>query len=143
MIERILADFGPVAGRSDLIAVRVDPTWAADGGWPEGRPPEDPVEPGDVVATLLGGRHEFVARLDEGVEYACWVVADQLQDGVMDDLARPWPELEDSEGRIVGVLEPQFEPLMLAHWALRGAPFCAVGHLHDAVAAAGWRFVAS
>jgi hypothetical protein len=139
MINRIQADFGPATGVAEVLAVRMDPTWATGGEWPEGRQDGDPTEPGDAVVTLLGGRHEVAAHLDEGVEYACWAVAEQLRGSVIDDLSRPWPELADGEGKPIGVLEPQFEPLMMAHWAFHGAPFCAMGQLHEAVAAAGFQ----
>jgi hypothetical protein len=66
------------------------------------------------------------------------VVADQLQDNVIDQLARPWPELRDAAGRAVGVLEPRYGN-GLAQWALRGDALCAVGHLTSAVGAAGFR----
>jgi hypothetical protein len=134
---RVMADFAAVAvvSGSELLRLRLDPAWSCGGA-----PPADGVGrlsgPDDVIAVLLGGRHEFPAGLEDGVEYAAFLVADHLQDGVIDDMGRPWPELRDAEGRSVGVLEPRYEH-GLAHWALRGDPFCAVGQLGQAVPASG------
>ena len=72
----------------------------------------------------------------DGVEAACTVVMDELQDGVMDRLGRPWPELVDADGGFVGVLEPRLVT-GIACWVLRGVPFCAVGQLSAAIPAAG------
>jgi hypothetical protein len=71
------------------------------------------------------------------VEGACSYAAYQLQDDVMGEHNRPWPELLDSEGRSVGVLESPVDAPGVAAWHLRGEPFCAVGQLHPACAAAG------
>jgi hypothetical protein len=138
IVERITADFGEVTGhRPDLVQFRNDPGWATDGVLPPGRSPGDPARPEDVIVRLLGGRSEFPADLDEGGEHACWLVASRLQDDVIDALGRPWPELRDGEGSVLGIAEPQLEPVMLAHWAVRGDPLCAIGHLHMALGAAG------
>jgi hypothetical protein len=132
---RMAADFADVAGlpSDELLALRDDPGWSTDGQPP---PADSQSGPEDVIAVLLGGRHEFPAGLEDGVEYASYLIADRLQDGIIDDLGRPWPELRDAAGRSVGTLEPRYEH-GLAHWALRGDPFCAVGQLTRAVPAAG------
>jgi hypothetical protein len=97
------------------------------------------VEDGEVLATAFGGEDDFPIELHEGVESACAVTAGQLQDGVVDRLHRPWPELVDGEGRFVGVLEAGEADQTggIACWALRGVPFCAVGQLSAAIPAAG------
>jgi len=136
--SRVRADFDAVAGPpfGDLLTLRIDPTWVTDGAWPSDRPAGDSPRPDDVIAVLFGGRHEFPAGLEEGAEYACHLVADRMQDNVIDELGRPWPELHDPTGGFVGVLEPRYERA-LACWALRGQPLCAVGQLAPGVAAAG------
>jgi hypothetical protein len=37
--------------------------------------------PDDVIAVLPGGRHEFPAGLEDGAEYAAYLVADRRPDG--------------------------------------------------------------
>jgi hypothetical protein len=93
---------------------------------------------GEVVATAFGGEHDFPIELQEGPEAACALVMDQLQDGVVDRLHRPWPELLDLDGAFVGVLDIG-TPAGIACWVLRGVPFCAVGQLSAAIPAAGLR----
>jgi hypothetical protein len=127
--DRLEADF---AG-TDLptIEFRIDPTWSdpsAIRSSPEPRP-ED-------VIVVCGG-HEFPLRLDSGVEWACSEAAFQLQDDVMGEHNRPWPDLYDSE-RYVGVLVPSADaPGGIAQWRLDDETFCAIGHLHQASGAAG------
>lgn len=96
------------------------------------------MEDGEVLATAFGGEHDFPIELQVGVEEACALVADQIQDGVVDRLARPWPELVDADGHFVGVLDVG-KPGGIACWTLRGMPFCAVGQLSAAIPAAGLR----
>lgn len=121
---------------TELLSLETDAGWADDPDSPPDRRATEPPGPDDVIAILLGGRHEFPAGLENGVEYACYLIADRLQDGVVDDLGRPWPELRDGARRSLGVLEPRYLH-GLAHWALREEPFCAVGQLLPAAAAAG------
>ncbi len=137
--SRIRTDFEGVTGApvGDLLTLRIDPTWANDGDWPADRRPGESPRPDDVIAVLFGGRHEFPVGLEIGVEYACYLVADRMQDNLVDELGRPWPELHGPTGRFAGVLEPRYERA-LACWALRGQPFCAVGQLAPAVPAAGF-----
>jgi hypothetical protein len=97
-------------------------------------------EDGEVLATAFSGEHDFPIELQLGVETACSIVADQFQDGVIDRVGRPWPELIDAETRFVGVLDVG-TPAGIACWVLRGVPFCAVGQLAAATAAAGYRIV--
>ena len=96
------------------------------------------MEDGEVVGTAFGGEHDFPVHLDQGAETACYLTADQMQDGVIDRLARPWPELLDKDGAFAGVLEPA-EVGGIACWVLRGVPYCAIGQLAGAVPAAGHR----
>lgn len=96
------------------------------------------MEDGEVVGTAFGGEHDFPVHLDEGAETACFLTADQMQDGVIDRLNRPWPELLDPDGEFVGVLQLA-EVGGVACWVLRGVPYCAVGQLAGAVPAAGHR----
>jgi hypothetical protein len=95
-------------------------------------------EEGEVVATAFGGQHWFPVHLEDGPEAACRLTMDQLQDGVVDRLHRPWPELLDDSGAFVGVLDVG-EARGIACWVLRGVPFCAVGQLSAAIPAAGLR----
>lgn len=95
-------------------------------------------EDGELVATAFGWQAWFPVDLEDGVEAACRLVMDQIQDGVIDRLGRPWPELLDVDGRFVGVLDVG-EAAGIACWSLRGVAFCAVGQLSAAVPAAGLR----
>jgi hypothetical protein len=96
------------------------------------------MEDGEVVGTAFGGEHDFPVHLDQGAETACFLTADQMRDGVIDRLGRPWPELLDADGAFVGVLDVA-EAGGIACWVLRGVPYCAVGQLAGAVPAAGHR----
>lgn len=62
--------------------------------------------PSDVIAVVLGDRHEFPPGLGDGVEYASQVLAGQVQDDVVAEGGRPWPELRSSDGSFLGVPEP-------------------------------------
>lgn len=94
------------------------------------------MEDEEVLATAFGGEHDFPIELQIGVEGACALTIDQIQDGVIDRIGRPWPELLDADGAFVGVLDVA-QPGGIASWVLRGVPFCAVGQLAGAVPAAG------
>jgi hypothetical protein len=94
-------------------------------------------EDGEIFASAFGGEDDFAIELHTGVESACALVAGQLQDGVIDRLGRPWPELLDADGAFVGVLEAATRS-GIACWVLRGVPFCAVGQLAGAIPAAGY-----
>ncbi|HSV66315.1 MAG TPA: hypothetical protein VLJ59_10480 [Mycobacteriales bacterium] len=133
---RLRADFADTG--LPRIDFRNDPSWAADGhaphtgthGWQL---------PSDVIVQC--GGHEFPLGLEHGVESACAAAADALQDDVIGRSGQPWPELRSADGVFVGVLEPRLQPGGLAHWRLHDEPFCAVGHLAGAVAAAGLAIV--
>lgn len=64
-----------------------------------------------------------------GYEELTAVVAYHLQDAAIDELGRPWPEYR---GR---PLFPSAD-CGVACWCLDGAPWCAVGQLESALAAA-------
>jgi hypothetical protein len=96
------------------------------------------MEDGEVLATAFGGEHDFPIELHIGAEGACALTADQMQDGVIDRLGRPWPELVDTSGGFVGVLDIA-QADGIACWVLRGVPYCAVGQLAGAIPAAGHR----
>jgi hypothetical protein len=96
------------------------------------------MEDGEVVGTAFGGEHDFPVHLDQGAETACALTADQMQDGVIDRLGRPWPELLDVDAAFVGVLDVAHAG-GIACWVLRGVPYCAVGQLAGAILAAGHR----
>jgi hypothetical protein len=95
-------------------------------------------EDGELLATAFGGEHDFPIDLQEGAESSCALVVDQMQDGVIDRLGRPWPELLEATGTLVGVLDVA-ERDGIACWVLRGVPYCAVGQLGGAIPAAGHR----
>jgi hypothetical protein len=126
--ERITADFAETGLKVEF---RIDPQWS---GLDATNGPES------VVA--VGGGHEFPLHLEGGTEAACWYAAYQMQDDVMGEHGRPWPELVDPSGAFVGVLSLAAEPPQIATWELAGQPFCAVGHLQRACAAAGLRIKA-
>lgn len=128
VVERVRADIGPRSGPGSVVAVRLDPSWAGPAASGDG--------PEDLIASVFDGRHEFPLGLEDGVEYACWNLANQVQDDVVGELGRPWPELVDPSGTSIGVLEPALAD-GLAGWSLRGRAFCAVGQLTAAVGAAG------
>lgn len=96
------------------------------------------MEDEEVLATAFDGEHDFPIELHIGVEGSCALTIDQVQDGVMDRIGRPWPELLDPDGAFVGVLDVG-TPGGIACWVLRGVPYCAVGQLAGAVSAAGHR----
>lgn len=54
-------------------------------------------------------------------------MASMLQDWVIDDLHRPWPEV--TVGGQYGVLEPRVGADGAAEWAEHGRSFCPVGSL--------------
>src|SRR6266508_4949112 len=90
--------------------------------------------PEDVV--LVCGEHEFSICLENGAEVACADAAYVLQDGVLDLVGHLWPELLDADGDRLDVLMPS-GGRGTAQWLLGKNPFCAVGHLREAVRAAG------
>lgn len=90
--------------------------------------------PEDVV--LVCGEHGFSLGLENGAEVACADAAYVLQDDVMDLVGHPWPELLDADGNRLDVLIPS-GGRGTAQWLLGKNPFCAVGHLHEGVRAAG------
>ncbi|MEV0795497.1 hypothetical protein [Kribbella sp. NPDC050459] len=95
--------------------------------------------PGDDLILIAGG-HEFPLELGQGgAEQACAYAAYQLQSDAMGELNRPWPEVITSTGESAGVLIAPSETAGVAIWELSGRPFCAIGHLHRAVEAAGLR----
>jgi hypothetical protein len=137
VLERLEADFKDTGL---TIEFHFDPTWSGpDDDMPIGIHPYRR-RPEDAIVFSRGSDeflHEFPLGLDSGVESACWYAAYQLQTDVMDEHNQPWPELLDSEGRFVGVLDTPGSDLGVAQWQLRGEPFCAVGHLHKSCEAAG------
>ncbi|WP_020389941.1 hypothetical protein [Kribbella catacumbae] len=121
--DRLNADFAGAGLQK--VEIRVDPAWTGTLG-------------GDLI--LVSGGHEFPLDVrGGGVEQACAFAAFQLQDDAMGELNRPWPEPTNSAGDSVGVLTAPAEVDGVAVWELAGKPFCAIGHLHRAVEAAGWR----
>ncbi|WP_432892893.1 hypothetical protein ACQPYH_18575 [Kribbella sp. CA-245084] len=123
VVDRLNADFAG-SGLSN-IAIRVDPSWTGS--------------PGDDLILVAGG-HEFPVELNGGgVEQACAFAAFQLQSDAMGERNSPWPELMTATGETMGVLVAPTEAFGVAIWELSGKPFCAVGHLHRAVEAAGLR----
>jgi hypothetical protein len=96
------------------------------------------IEDGELVGSAFGGESDFPVHVEDGAETACALTANEVQDGVIDRIGRPWPELLDAEDQFVGVLEIG-TPGGIACWVLRGMPFCAVGQLVGAAPAAGYR----
>jgi len=81
------------------------------------------------------GGHTF--GVDPGkVENATAHVMWQVQDDVIAELGRPWPELVEPSGTSVGVLTPAADS-GVACWHLNARPWCAIGQLRGAAAAAG------
>lgn len=75
-----------------------------------------------------------VTSLDEIADAPTTVaveVASHLQDFVMDQINRPWPEIRASDGRSA-VLEPRLGPEGLPEWAGRDV-VCAFGRLGNAL----------
>ncbi|MEU4294726.1 hypothetical protein AB0E63_41440 [Kribbella sp. NPDC026596] len=120
--DRLNADFAGTGLQN--VEIRVDPAWTGT--------------PGDDLILVAGG-HEFPLDVGGGAEQACALAAFQLQDDAMAELNRPWPELVNSTGESLGVLTAPAEVHGVAVWELSGQSFCAVGHLHRAVEAAGLR----
>jgi hypothetical protein len=89
---------------------------------------EDP-EPGWAGIVFAFGGSMTTVSTDQA-EVATAVLADKFQDDVVGSLGRTWPEVD---GR------PLFPSAAsgVACWCLDGKPWCAVGQLADALAAAG------
>lgn len=88
---------------------------------------EDP-EPGWAGTVFAFGGSMTTVSMDQ-VEVTTAVLADKFQDDVIGSLGRTWPEVG---GR------PLFASADsgVACWCLDGKPWCAVGHLANALAAA-------
>jgi hypothetical protein len=89
--------------------------------------PADPDSPGLLLvvgsnATSIAGPKEVSA------EAAAVEIASYLQDIVMDDLNRPWPQVQLRGSMIV--LEPRLDDSGVPVWAGRGV-MCAFGELHS------------
>jgi hypothetical protein len=135
VVGRVDADLRGAASGSAVsgVSLRVDGEFAYPGGGAGGGPPQQ-----HVVATIAG--HRFSARFEHGLEVACATVMSAFQDEMVDSSGKPWPELADDDGGVVGVLDVAVESVGIAHWALRGEPICAVGQLTESCRARGWRF---
>lgn len=119
--DRLNADFTGT-GLAE-VRFQVDPSWSG--------------EPGDDLILVAGG-HEFPLAVEgREIEQACAFAAFQLQSDAMSELNHAWPELVTPNGETVGVLLAPAEVRGVAVWELAGEPFCAIGHLHKAVEAAG------
>lgn len=120
--DRLNADFAGT-GLADIL-FQTDPEWTGTSG-------------DDLI--LIAGGHEFPVALEGtgGVEQGCALAAFHLQSDAMSELNRTWPELVTDDGETVGVLVAPAEISGVAVWELSGKPFCAIGHLHRAVEAAG------
>lgn len=82
-----------------------------------------------IVWELPEANGRFLVSSSAGVESAVQYVADQIQDVVIAHLFHAWPEVD---GR---PLWPSADS-GVACWCLDGKPWCAVGQLAGAVAAA-------
>ena len=79
-----------------------------------------------MCVTDRGG---FPVHVHEGVEVSCLLVADQLQDSVMDDSGRPWPSLAwDGPGAHARV-----DAFGKACWQVEGRFRCPTGYLTSAL----------
>lgn len=77
----------------------------------------------------------FPVDLDDGPEAALVTIADKLQDDVMDELHRPWPQVGDGE---LVVLEPVLDETGLAVWASRDRRVrIPIGYLSSSLGAVG------
>jgi hypothetical protein len=84
------------------------------------------------------GKHVFMAGFEHGLEAGCARVMSAVQDDVIGARGRPWPEVGDADGSLLGVPDVSDDPLGIAHWSLRGRPLRAVGHLVETCRALGW-----
>jgi hypothetical protein len=128
VLDRVRADAGAAGIEVEL---RLDPGFAVPGGVDD-RPPAH-----HVVGVI--GEHVFSAGFADGLEAGCARVMSVVQDEVVDSRGKPWPELIDDDESAVGVLDVGCEPVGIAHWTLRGRPFCAIGDLTATCRALGWR----
>jgi hypothetical protein len=128
VLDRVRADVGAAGPEVEL---RLDPGFAVPGG----------IDDRSLAHQVVGviAEHVFSAGFADGLEAGCAQVMNVVQDEVVDSRGRPWPELADGDGSTVGVLDVGCEPFGIAHWALRGQPFCAIGDLVEACRALGWR----
>ena len=94
------------------------------GSWVD---PDDPDSPGLIL--VVGKNATAIAGLKEGsAEAAAVEIASYLQDIVMDDLNRPWPQIQ-LQGSAV-VLEPKLDDSGIPVWAGHGL-ICAFGELYS------------
>lgn len=129
--DRVLAD---TPENAPSLRLAVDPSFSTPSNHFDGSP--GPVH----VVGVIGG-HKFAAGFQRGLEAGCAMVMSAMQDEIVAMSGRPWPEIGDrSDGRL-GVLDVALGPLGIAHWQLRGEPFCAVGHLRASCQAHGWYVV--
>ena len=83
----------------------------------------------DDTPVCVAGGHSFPVSLRSGVEEAVVTIVSALQDDVMDQLNRPWPELA---GPAVVVLQPRIDDRGVAVWASNdGSVRCPVGELQS------------
>lgn len=61
-----------------------------------------------------------------------------VQDAVIDRTGRPWPEILDSGGTPIGVMDVDMLPDGEAGWTLKGDAIGPVGQLLAACASRGW-----
>jgi hypothetical protein len=123
--ERIRADFQPVLPELTLRFIPYS-EWVAN-------TPDVEASGNEIVCVT--DRSAFPIQVAEGVETSCYVVADQLQDIVMDDLQKPWPVLHADGAELIPT--PTIDVLGKACWQVEGRFLCPIGYLYRALAAFG------
>ena len=74
---------------------------------------------------------EITSVPSESVDQTLCLAMDQIQDDVMDELGRPWPELVDDHDTFVSVLVPGLLAEGGAVWSDGRGHQCAIGELRS------------
>jgi hypothetical protein len=123
LVERIHSDFELVLPDLHLRFITYA-AWVADDPRVVATPVDD-----DIVCVT--DRSSFPIHAYEGVEVSCCLVADQLQDIVIDDFWRPWPALNVEGSLLVPI--PELDAWGKACWQVEGRFRCPVGYLRQAL----------
>ena len=78
------------------------------------------------VLSLPGRQHLIAAQQNDAPDVVA--IIEEVQEWVMDELGRGWPELCDSDGNFVALLKPMAQGQHVV-WSARGTAHAPVGEL--------------